>query len=45
MKLLMTKFSDDTMIGKARNNEKQFVSYSNLNADRMNCRKSEVYID
>ena len=40
----MTKFSDDTMIDKARNNEKKFVSYSKLDTDRMDCRKSEVYI-
>lgn len=45
MKLLITKFSDDTMIGKARNNGKQFVSYSKLDADETDCRKSEVYID
>lgn len=36
----MTKFSDDTIIGKVRNNEKLFVSHSKLDTDRMDCRKS-----
>lgn len=41
----MTTFSDDTMIGKVGNNEKEFVSYSKMESDTMDCRKSEVYTE
>lgn len=39
----MTKFSDDTIIGKARNNVKLFVTHSKLDTDRMDCRKCSLY--
>lgn len=43
MKLSMTKFSDDTITGRARNKEKLFVSHSNLDADRMDCKNCSLY--
>lgn len=39
----MTKFLDDTILGKARNNEKLFVSQSKLDTDRMECRNYSLY--
>lgn len=39
----MTKFSDDTITGRARNKEKLFVSHSNLDTDRMDFKKCSLY--
>lgn len=39
----MNKFSDDTIMGKAKNNKKLFVSHSELDTDRLNCRKYSLY--